>query len=259
MNRVIFQCEDSTEGILTGVYDAWASRLGHGNVKLEAGTGHEMELFSEYRSVETDGEKAEKVAATVRKSMGSGCWESIYQATLAEGEEKAEAVYRSIVLGISMTRRKNGSVYRLMENIQEPCIFQIMTLSRAVAREAHRYLGFIRFQEMKGKLLYSEIAPSGQILPLIGDHFMNRYPGERFLIYDSRHKMSLLHQPGEPWYLFTGEEPNTAVLEKSENEKDCEKLWKNFVETIAIPERTNPGLQKQLLPLKFRKYMTEWS
>ena len=51
MNQVIFQCEDSTEGIFTGVYDAWASRLGHGNVKLEAGTGHEMELFSEYRSV----------------------------------------------------------------------------------------------------------------------------------------------------------------------------------------------------------------
>ena len=45
MNQVIFQCEDSTEGIFTGVYDAWASRLGHGNVKLEAGTGHEMELF----------------------------------------------------------------------------------------------------------------------------------------------------------------------------------------------------------------------
>ena len=69
MNQVIFQCEDSTEGIFTGVYDAWASRLGHGNVKLEAGTGHEMELFSEYRSVETDRKKAEKVASTVRKSM----------------------------------------------------------------------------------------------------------------------------------------------------------------------------------------------
>ena len=27
MNRVIFQCEDSMEGILTGVYDAWASRV----------------------------------------------------------------------------------------------------------------------------------------------------------------------------------------------------------------------------------------
>ena len=55
MNRVIFQCEDSMEGILTGVYDAWASRVGHDRVKLEAGPDHEMELFSEYRRVETDG------------------------------------------------------------------------------------------------------------------------------------------------------------------------------------------------------------
>ena len=89
MNRVIFQCEDSMEGILTGVYDAWASRVGHDRVKLEAGPDHEMELFSEYRRVETDGEKAEKVAGTIRRRMGQNCWESIYQATLAEGEGKS--------------------------------------------------------------------------------------------------------------------------------------------------------------------------
>ena len=68
MNRVIFQCEDSMEGILTGVYDAWASRVGHDRVKLEAGPDHEMELFSEYRRVETDGEKAEKVADEIIKN-----------------------------------------------------------------------------------------------------------------------------------------------------------------------------------------------
>lgn len=259
MNRVIFQCEDSTEGILTGVYDAWASRLGHGNVKLEAGENQEMELFSEYRMVKTDGEKAEKVAGTIRRRMGQECWESIYQATLAEGEEKAEAVYRSIVLGLSMAERKNGSVRHLMENIQEPCIFQIMTLSRAVTREAHRYLGFVRFQEMQGKLLYSEMEPSGQILPLIGDHFADRYPRERFLIYDKHHKMSLLHQPERPWYLFSGEAPRVELLEKSEGEEKYEELWKGFVKTIAIQERRNTGLQKQLLPLKFRNYMTEWN
>ncbi len=258
MNRVIFQCEDSMEGILTGVYDAWASRVGHDRVKLEAGPDHEMELFSEYRRVETDGEKAEKVAGTIRRRMGQNCWESIYQATLAEEKEKAEAVYRSVVLGLSLAQRKNGSVYRLMENIQEPCIFQVMTLSRTVAREAHRYLGFVRFQEMKGKLLYSEIEPFGQILPLIGDHFANRYPGERFLIFDRHHQMSLLHQPGAPWYLFRGEAPKTELLEQSDGEKAYEELWKRFVDTIAIRERENGGLQQQFLPLKFRKYMTEW-
>ena len=163
-----------------------------------------------------------------------------------------------MVLGLSLAQRKNGSVYRRMENIQEPCIFQVMTLSRTVAREAHRYLGFVRFQEMKGKLLYSEIEPFGQILPLIGDHFANRYPGERFLIFDRHHQMSLLHQPGAPWYLFRGEAPKTELLEQSDGEKAYEELWKRFVDTIAIRERENGGIQQQLLPLKFRKYMTEW-
>ena len=30
----IFQCRDSLEGILCGVYDAWMSRLGHENAAL---------------------------------------------------------------------------------------------------------------------------------------------------------------------------------------------------------------------------------
>ena len=30
ISMTIFVCEDSLDGILTGVYDAWDSRLGHG-------------------------------------------------------------------------------------------------------------------------------------------------------------------------------------------------------------------------------------
>ena len=33
----VFQCEDSLTGILTGVYDGWASRLGHSHVRLAMG------------------------------------------------------------------------------------------------------------------------------------------------------------------------------------------------------------------------------
>ena len=38
----IFICEDSLDGIFTGVYDAWASRYGHQNVALLA---HEPENY----------------------------------------------------------------------------------------------------------------------------------------------------------------------------------------------------------------------
>ena len=47
-------------------------------------------------------------------------------------------------------------------------------------------------------------------------------------------------------------------LQYSEDEKDMQKLWKLFVDTIAIKERKNRDLQRQLLPLWFRKYMKEY-
>ena len=32
----IFQCEDSIDGIFTGVYDAWASHYGHKHIQLSS-------------------------------------------------------------------------------------------------------------------------------------------------------------------------------------------------------------------------------
>ena len=63
---VLFICEDSIDGIFTGVYDAWASRLGHSNVGLRVQGQMNLELFAEYQEVQTDPAKAEKVARSIR-------------------------------------------------------------------------------------------------------------------------------------------------------------------------------------------------
>ena len=66
----VFECEDSSDGIFTGIYDAWASRLGHANVRLQLQGMHTLELFTQYRQVVPDAGKAEKVARTIRRKMG---------------------------------------------------------------------------------------------------------------------------------------------------------------------------------------------
>ena len=35
-------------------------------------------------------------------------------------------------------------------------------------------------------------------------------------------------------------------------------MWKTFFETISIEERRNPRCQRNMLPLRYRKYMTEF-
>ena len=57
----VFLCEDSPEGIFTGVYNAWESRLGHNNISLQIHTREEnYDLFCTYRDVTPDLQKSEK-------------------------------------------------------------------------------------------------------------------------------------------------------------------------------------------------------
>ena len=42
----VYICEDSLEGILCGVYDAWMSKKGHKNVRLQMNGMFEQELFT---------------------------------------------------------------------------------------------------------------------------------------------------------------------------------------------------------------------
>ena len=60
----VFECEDSSDGIFTGIYDAWDSRLGHANVRLQLQGMHTLELFTQYRQVVPDAGKAETVSYT---------------------------------------------------------------------------------------------------------------------------------------------------------------------------------------------------
>lgn len=251
--KTIFLCEDSVDGIFTGVYDAWDSRLGHENVKLALKGEANYELFARYREVKTDREKAEKVANTLRKRLGSEDYSCIYQAALSGDDRKAEYIYRTVAAGLAGGRR--GAV---MQNLQNPDICRVFELSRRTGNEAHRYYQFLRFLELENGVLFSEIRPENDVLPLIGEHFADRFPGEHFLVYDRTHQTFLMHEAYQQWVLISGEELNREAVGKiSENEVQIAALWKGFCRSVAIMERKNLGLQQQFLPLKFRAFMTE--
>lgn len=245
----IFLCDDTMEGIFTAVYDAWASRLGHASVKLQI-RGATMELFVDYCEVQTDMEKAGKVACTIRKKMGYEGWEQISRAALAAPEERADAIYRVLVRSLSG---------KGLAEIQNPSVCLIMELARSVWNETHRYMGFIRFQELQSGILLSEIEPVNQVLPLLGEHFADRFPMENFLIFDHTHRDVLAHEAGGPWWI-TKDVPMEIKLEAgalSDREAEFQRLWRGFCSSISIKDRENLKLQRQLWPYKFRKWMTE--
>ena len=86
----VFLCEDSVCGILTGVYDAWDSRLGHANIKLALKKGYQPELFIDCQEVGPDAEKADKVLRTLDRKMYLEDFEALYQALLSADDQKAD-------------------------------------------------------------------------------------------------------------------------------------------------------------------------
>lgn len=253
----IFSCEDSVDGIFTAVYDAWASRIGHDRVALRLREGMELELFAQYHEVETDAKKAEKVARSIRRKMGMDAYQTIYQAALSDSDGKADCIYRVVVRGMENHVSVNEARH-VIWNLQDENVSRLFELSRRTGNEAHRYLQFVRFQELESGVLYAEIQAENQILPLIGDHFSDRFPNEDFMIYDHGHNDCLIHGHSRPWFILRDTQPDADAGKcLSEREQEMQKLWRGFCSSIAIEERRNLRLQQQFWPLKFRRWMTE--
>lgn len=253
----IFQCEDNVDGIFTGVYDAWDSRLGHSNVALRVDANLNLELFAEYQEVQTDPQKAEKVARSIRRKMGEDAYQTIYQAALSCYPEKADCIYRVVVKGMSSCVSPYEA-RNVIWNLQDPNVSRLFELSRMTGREAHRYIEFVRFRELESGVLFSEIQTENYVLPLIGDHFADRFPNENFMIYDNTHNDCLIHGEQRSWFILRDTQPDKAAGRRlSVREAEMQRLWRGFCTSISIEARENRRLQMQFWPLKFRKWMTE--
>lgn len=257
-NKHIFLCEDSLEGILSGVYTAWSARVGHGNVELRTWENDNLELFCEYHTIETDMEKAESVMRTMKSKLGSGITECICYAACSCDRDKGTAVYRTLVDCLSPRGASYGKTD--LENRKNPWVRRVLEDHRSVWNEYHHYLGFLRFRQIQGNVLFAAISPKHDVLLLFQEHFGDRFQGEYWIIYDDKRKKALLHAPFKPCSIYSGNEELMEKLSQEEDiQQDYEALFQGFCSHISIRERENPGLQRQNLPLRFREHMVEFN
>lgn len=255
MNNIkIFQCENSIDGIFTAIYQAWDSGYGHANVKIEEQSEDNnysnIELFSEYIIVNTDFEQALKVSRSIKAKISIEAYEIVCRVALSNYQGKGDLIYRFLILGFHM-----GS--SIVGHLSNDVVNYMIKLNRFVSGETHHLLGFIRFSEQENGILTSIIHPKNSVLSLITPHFVDRLPEERFVIFDNNRNKCSLHLPGKPWII--AEIPSKDIADYSYIVDDeYEILWKKFFDNIAIKERINPKLQRNNLPIRFRKDMTEF-
>lgn len=251
--KYVLQCEDSIEGIFSAVYAAWELKYGHDNTTVHLLDREEtMELFTTYIPLEADSEKAEKVLRTIRQKCSDEVYEQLFRVACADAADKADVIYRYVQLALRMGKQ-------VAMHFTDRTVVRVMELSRAVGNAEHHYLGFLRFIEIPGGILLARYAPKPRLTELIMPHFVNRFPEERFLIWDTQRNVAGIHVPGQDYIMLTLTEAQVHTLRAyTEDNIQMEQMWKSFVESISIKERENKKLQQNNIPLHFRTYMPEF-
>ena len=250
-NRTIYLCEDTPDGVFTAVYDVWQETKQREQFSLQVERQHAMQLFTDYEYIQTDVEKAVKVVRSVRRELGFQVYDWVWRASLSYETDKLDCIYDFLKLAFRHGRK-------VTDMHGEDVVCRMYELKRNVSNEAHFFKEFVRFHDSEEGILISRVNPKNQILPLIAEHFADRFPEENFVILDENSEMGLFHPRQQQWYLAPLE---YLVLESIWQKKQCdgyEGLWKTFFRTIAIKERENYRCQRNLCAIRYRDYMVEF-
>ena len=248
----VYLCEDTPDGVFTAVYDAWAEGLPGDSIELRTESEETFSLFCDYISVQTDLEKARKVARSVIKKISREAYDRIYQAALSEKPEKADLIFRFLKLAFRVGKG-------VIEMYGEPCVWHTFELERNVGHEAHMFTGFVRFSPDENGILIGKIRPKNQVLPLLGPHFADRFPEENWVILDERRGYGIFHRAGSGWIMAPVEMAAFDRMWEERPEDPYGDLWKIFFRTIAVTQRKNPACQRNMCALRYRDYMLEFS
>ena len=252
MSNIIYLCEDTPDGILSAIYQANAEKAPLRSIRIRTHKQLAYELFAEYREAASDYISAVKVMDAVNFQISREAGQMVYRGLLSDREDRGDIVLRFMLAGF----RDGG---RICDMLALPEVADLFELQRNVNNESHYFREFLRFSQSQQGILFAQISPKSNVLPLIAPYFTDRLPSENYVIFADTFDLAAIHPADCGWYLAPmDQEEFIQVLKKDKKEADWEACFKAFHRTIAIQARTNPVCQRTHLPLWYRKHMTEF-
>jgi len=238
--------DGSFDGFMSVVYACYYEKIVPISILPE--NQAQLTLTFESRHIETNPTHAAKVFSAIREKISWEAAETIYLAFLSYEEDRFLPLLEYIKFGFSIG-------HMVESHHQKDFVRHIRKISRHVGREAHLLRGFCRFAETKQGIFYCKVTPKNNVITLLTDHFTQRLHGQSWIIHDQTYNQAAIYN-GES--LIITPAPKDAKIELAENEQEIQEQWTTFFNALSIKARTNPKLQRQLLPLYFRSNMTEF-
>lgn len=248
----VFVYNRTFEGLLSVVFDAFTMKFFPGEIY---GPDDVLPLtVTEVHTVLVTPEKPSRVFAALKKKLSPLAVRAMLYTWLSEQPGSDAALFRFICKVLRAQKSIEG-------DMADPDMWEVERLRRKVAKEVERYTGFVRFQKTKEDIYFSAIAPKYNVLPMLLRFFGNRLWDQHWIIYDAIRHYGIMHKKGDFEEVFLDEcrLKNGFLREDflAEGEKLFEELWRVYYDSVNIKERKNPRLQRNFMPKRFWKYLTE--
>ncbi|MDR0724974.1 MAG: TIGR03915 family putative DNA repair protein [Prevotellaceae bacterium] len=248
-----FIYDNTFEGLLTCVFEAFNRREFPQRIVR---TDSAPLLFTESFKVITDEVKAERVLNALGKKISPSALRMLFVVFLSEQDGIEIVIFRYIQKALTASKS-------IEMNFADADVLALSKIYKKVMREEEHVRQFVRFQKTADNIYFAVIEPVYNVLPLTAGFFKTRYADQQWIVYDTKRKYGLFYD------LNTVETVSFDNLDISpvsgdvnpqkldESELHFQTLWKDYLKAITIRERLNPKLQRQFMPVRFWKHLTE--
>ena len=245
--------DGSYTGYLCCVFEAFERKEFHAVPITESLM--ESTLFPDYRTIDTDPLKYNRVLSAMEKVVGRKNLNLFYHNFLSDSPVEWLNAFQLI---IELFKQKKLD----LRNFGDPSILRLHQTLKKVSRERHRMKAFIRFVKSDDGLYTAVVEPDFNVLPLIVDFFKNRYADQDWLIYDLRRNYGFHYSANEIHEVsgnINDTIPNPYELELNIDPKELEyqHLWSTYFKSINIEARKNLKLHLRHVPKRYWKYLVE--
>ena len=248
----VFVYDRTFEGLLSVVFDAFTMK--HFPKELYGPDDVFPLTATEVHTVMVTAEKPARVFTALKKKLSPFTVRSMLYTWLSEQPGSDAALFRFMCKVLQSKKS-------IENDMADPDVWEVVRLRRKVGKEVERFSGFVRFQKTKEDIYFSAIAPKYNVLPLLLDLFADRLWDQHWIIYDAVRHYGIMHKNGDFEEIFLDERrlKNGFLREEflAQGEELLESLWRTYYDSVNIAQRKNLRLQRNFMPKRFWKYLTE--
>lgn len=280
-NDLAYVYDGTLEGLLSAIFASYANREDPTDVASES--VHQPRLGQRISRIETNFEHADRVKRGIREKCGNYAFRNVLKASLSGIPEAGTAAYRFVRYAMDKaktnvyecrtcrkrescpSRNKGGYCPkkrgRAISDITHPAVEPLFKVARSVSQEAEHIRQFARFEHIVTDdvdFWFAKINPRDSVVPLVMNHFVERFNIQAFMIYDEIHGLIGVYDGNSQYYAKPDTVEELLGLKTfAGDEAAMQEAWKRFYKVLSVEARYNPELRRSLMPKRFWKNLTE--